>query len=70
MFIYDFLHKNISVWKPGDIINGIVTYKKIKAQLTKLKLSEEKYILEYYKRQWMRTYKIYWLINKFIKLER
>lgn len=70
MFIYDFLHKNIRVWKPGDIINGIRTYKKIKAQLTKLKLSEEKYILEYYKRQWMRTYKIYWLINKFIKLER
>ena len=70
MFIYDFLHKNVRVWKPGDIINGIVSYKKIKAQLTRLKLSEEKYILEYYKRQWMRTYKIYWLINKFIKLER
>lgn len=68
-FVFDFLFKNVKIWKPFDIMNGIRTYRKIKKQLKDLKLSEGKYILKYFRLQWMRTYNMYWLLNKFIKLE-
>ena len=68
-FIFDFLFKNVKIWKPFDIMNGIRTYRKIKKQLKDLKLSEGKYILKYFRLQWMRTYNMYWMLNRFIKLE-
>lgn len=68
-FIFSFLCKNIKIWKPNDILQGIHTYKKIKKQLDKLRLKEGRVILQYYRRQWLRTYQIYWLVNKVIGIE-
>lgn len=68
-FIFLFLCRNIKIWKPSDILQGIHTYKKIKKQLDELRLKEGRLILQYYRRQWLRTYQIYWLVNKVIGIE-
>lgn len=68
-FIYHFLNKNTRIWKPHDIRMGICLYGKIKKQIDKMKLDEGKLILQYYKKQWLRSYKTYWLISKVIGTE-
>lgn len=68
-FIYNFFNKNNKIWKPNDILMGVCIYQKIKKQIGKLKLVEGKLILQYYKKQWFRAYKTYWLINKVIGIE-
>lgn len=68
-FIYYFLNKNTRIWKLSDIMIGICLYGKIKKQIGRMKLDEGKLILQYYKKQWLRTYKTYWLISKVIGIE-
>ena len=68
-FIYNFLNKNKKIWRPNDVLMGICIYKKVKKQINRLKLNEGKLILQYYKKQWLRSYKTYWLINKVIGTE-
>lgn len=63
-FIHTVLDRGIKPWKPKDILNGIQTYMKIKRQLDQLQLNEGKLILRYYKKQWFRTYHIYWFVKK------
>ena len=63
-FIHEYLYKHTKVWRPFDMIRGIRIYKKIQKQLVGLDLEEGKLILQNYKRQWIRSYHIYWLIRK------
>lgn len=68
-FIYTVLNRNLRVLKPKKVLQGIKTYKKIKKQIKTLELKEEKWILKYYRQQWLRTYHTYWLICKIVAIE-
>lgn len=67
-FIHGKLHDRMRIITPHDIIQGIKTYRKVREQSREMGLCERKFILKYYKMQWLRTYKTYWVINDILEI--
>ena len=63
-FIHDFLYQKKLLWRGNDIKQGIMTYRKVQKQTKELDLKENELIVQYFKEEWKRIYRLYLKYNR------